>query len=175
MSALEITLRDHEYWLSIKGERYAAKIFIDVDNSMVVDLMVLHALSEAVSSTTENLASLRTRIKELEDVKLKLRTRIEELEADNHRLAQENINLNNNEDFLDGRIAKLEDALQEIKQWGEAYPLEVFPEPDFVKARELLTAGGQTLDAISAHNMRHVVTRVSEIARKALDEGKEPK
>ena len=73
------------------------------------------------------------------------------------------------------RIAELEDALQEIKQWGEAYPLEVFPEPDFVKARELLKAGGQTLDAISAHNMRHVVTRVSEIARKALDEGKEPK
>ena len=40
-----------------------------------------------------------------------LRARIEELEADNHRLAQNNINLNNNEDFLDGRIAELEAQL----------------------------------------------------------------
>jgi len=106
--------------------------------------------------------------REAEEELAALRSRIAELETDNHRLAQENINLNNNEDFLDDRIAKLEDALQQIKQWGEAYPLEVFPEPDFAKARDLLKAGGQELSAISAYNMRHVVTRVSEIVRKAL-------
>ena len=35
-----------------------------------------------------------------------IEARITELEQDNHRLAQENIKLNNNEDFLDGRIAE---------------------------------------------------------------------
>jgi predicted nuclease with TOPRIM domain len=43
-----------------------------------------------------------------------LHSRIAELEADNHRLAQENIRLNNNEDFLDGRIAELETELAEL-------------------------------------------------------------
>jgi hypothetical protein len=60
------------------------------------------------------------------------------------------------------------EALIEIKNWGEAYPLEVFPEPDFKKAQELLKAGGMTIATISASNMRHVVKRVSEIAKDAL-------
>jgi len=50
-----------------------------------------------------------------------------------------------------------------LDQWLAAYPLEQFPEPDMAKAHELLTAGGQTLDAISASNMRHVIKRVLEI------------
>lgn len=64
--------------------------------------------------------------------------------------------------------AALREALQQIVNWSEAYPLDVFPEPDFKRAAELLKAGGMTLDAISASNMRHVVTGVGEIARKAL-------
>jgi hypothetical protein len=48
----------------------------------------------------------------------------------------------------------------EIEKWLQAYPLTQFPEPDFAKAAELLTAGGLTLDAISASNMRHVLHRV---------------
>lgn len=62
----------------------------------------------------------------------------------------------------------LREALQRIEQWGRAYPLSVFPEPDFGKAREALEAAGLTLDAVSASNMRHVVRGVSEIARAAL-------
>ena len=57
-----------------------------------------------------------------------------------------------------------------IVQWSEAYPLDVFPEPDFKRAHELLRAGGMTLDAISASNMRHVVEGVGKIARAALPE-----
>jgi hypothetical protein len=64
--------------------------------------------------------------------------------------------------------AALRDALQRIDDWSEAYPLDVFPEPDFKRAAKLLKAGGMTLDAISASNMRRVVTGVGEIARKAL-------
>jgi hypothetical protein len=50
-----------------------------------------------------------------------------------------------------------------LKEWQEAYPLDIFPEPDFAKAAELLKAGDMTLDAISASNMRHVLKRVLEI------------
>ena len=58
------------------------------------------------------------------------------------------------------------DFLHELDGWERAYPLSAFPEPDMRKAAELLKAGGMTLDAISASNMRHVV---SQIAPKAAD------
>ncbi|KKL90502.1 hypothetical protein LCGC14_1904000, partial [marine sediment metagenome] len=44
-----------------------------------------------------------------------------------------------------------------LETWGRAYPLDIFPEPDMKAAAELLIAGGITLDAISASNMRHVI------------------
>lgn len=68
------------------------------------------------------------------------------------------------------RIERLKDALQKIAQWSDAYPLDVFPEPDWMTARALLEAGGITLDAISAHCMRHVVDGVGKIAKEALDD-----
>jgi hypothetical protein len=70
---------------------------------------------------------------------------------------------------MSDRLERHEEALQRIVQWSEAYPLEVFPEPDWKRAAELLKAGGITLDAISAHCMRHVVTEVGKIAREALE------
>ena len=66
------------------------------------------------------------------------------------------------------RIEELEYALQQIVQWSEAYPKNIFPEPDWKRAAELLNAGGITLDAVSAHCMRHVVDGVGKIAREAL-------
>jgi hypothetical protein len=63
---------------------------------------------------------------------------------------------------------KLEEALHRIVAWSEAYPLEIFPEPDLKKARALLAAGGITLDAVSADCMRHVVEGVGKIAKEAL-------
>src|SRR5882672_10004662 len=68
------------------------------------------------------------------------------------------------------RIDELEVALYNIAQWSEAYPLDIFPEPDLIKARALLEAGGITLDAISAHCMRHVIKGVGKIASEALGE-----
>ena len=64
-------------------------------------------------------------------------------------------------------------ALVEISNWARAYPLDIFPEPDFVRVHELLAAGGITLDSVSASNMRHVVEGVGKIARAALDESEE--
>lgn len=66
------------------------------------------------------------------------------------------------------RINDLEEALQKIVQWSEAYPNDIFPEPDWERARKLLEAGGITMDAVSAHCMRHVIEGVGKIARSAL-------
>jgi hypothetical protein len=54
---------------------------------------------------------------------------------------------------------------------GARYPLAVFAEPDLKKARQLLEAGGLTLDGVSASAARHVLNGISEIVREALREG----
>lgn len=66
------------------------------------------------------------------------------------------------------RAERYEEALWRIAQWADAYPLEVFPEPDLKRAHEVLTAAGMTLDAISATAMRHAISGVGKIARDAL-------
>jgi len=50
-----------------------------------------------------------------------------------------------------------------LADWQRAYPLDIFPEPDLVKAAELLKAGGMTLDAVSANMARHVLKGVADI------------
>ena len=72
---------------------------------------------------------------------------------------------------LEARLAAAEDkrdeareAHQRIVEWADAYPLSVFPEPDFKKAAAVLKAAGMTLDAISASNMRHCLKGAKEIA-----------
>ena len=60
------------------------------------------------------------------------------------------------------------DALQQIDNWAKAYPLDVFPEPDFKRVREVLEAAGITLDSVSASNMRHVIKGVERIVADAL-------
>ena len=63
---------------------------------------------------------------------------------------------------------RLREALEAIVEWSDAYPLKIFPEPDFKKARELLGAGNITLDAISASTMRRAIRGAGAIARAAL-------
>jgi hypothetical protein len=63
---------------------------------------------------------------------------------------------------------EVEELLNELDGWEGAYPLSVFPEPDFARAAQLLKAGGMTLDAISASNMRHVVSKIAPKARAAI-------
>jgi len=60
-------------------------------------------------------------------------------------------------------IEKLEEALDRIAQWTQAYPLSVFPEPDWKRARALLEASGMTLDSVSAGAMRRVVDGIAGI------------
>jgi len=61
-----------------------------------------------------------------------------------------------------------DDLFEHIKNWCEAYPISVFPEPDFGKAHEVLKANGMTLDAISASNMKHVITQVQKMIDAAI-------
>lgn len=63
---------------------------------------------------------------------------------------------------------RMEDALQKILQWCDAYPLDIFPEPDLKRAHEVLTANGMTLDSISAHVSRHVLRGIEGLARAAI-------
>jgi hypothetical protein len=59
-------------------------------------------------------------------------------------------------------------ALQRIDDWSRAYPVSVFPDPDWGKVRSALETAGITLDSVSAANMRHVVEGVGDIARAVL-------
>jgi tyrosyl-tRNA synthetase len=63
---------------------------------------------------------------------------------------------------------RLREALERIEQWSEAFPVDIFPEPDLKKAREVLTAHGMTLDSIAAKAERHIIDGVGKIARAAL-------
>lgn len=63
------------------------------------------------------------------------------------------------------------DALEELEQWTNAYPLKVFPEPqreEWQRAAALLSEKGLSLDRISASNMRHVIKGVREIVAVGL-------
>ena len=67
------------------------------------------------------------------------------------------------------RVELLEAALRRIVDWADACPIDVYPEPDYRRADELLTAGGMSLEIICACNMRHAVEGAGLIAREALN------
>lgn len=71
---------------------------------------------------------------------------------------------------LEQRVERLENGHERIVEWAKAYPLDVFPEPNFEKVAKVLKDNGMTLDAVSASNMRHVITEVAKIAEAALPE-----
>jgi len=79
----------------------------------------------------------------------------QELRSDNRRMAIKN--------------EAMDIVLHRIIAWCNAYPVDVFPEPDLKKVRELLEAGGVTLDSVSASNMRHVINGFRELAQAAID------
>lgn len=64
---------------------------------------------------------------------------------------------------LENENDRLKDCLYHIKKWTQAYPLDVFPEPDFKKANEVLKQNGMGITSISASNMRHVLRGIEKI------------
>lgn len=65
-------------------------------------------------------------------------------------------------------IERKQDALSQIKQWCDAYPLKVFAEPDFEKAGAALATVGITLDALHGTWGRRLLEGVGKIATDAL-------
>ena len=63
------------------------------------------------------------------------------------------------------KIDGYEEIMHKINDWIQAYPVEVFPEPDFKKAAQVLKDAGMTLDAISASNMRHVLSCIEQLVK----------
>ena len=71
----------------------------------------------------------------------------------------------------EARIEELEEALLRIVQWADAYPSHIFHVPtpaELKKAHEVLKASGMTIDALSAHSMRHALRGVGDIAKGVL-------
>jgi hypothetical protein len=60
-------------------------------------------------------------------------------------------------------VMEAQEKLDKIREWTEAYPVDIFPEPDFKKAAKVLKDNGMTLDSISASNMRHVLSGIKTI------------
>lgn len=82
-----------------------------------------------------------------------------------HKLSQANETIKT----LTDEIEKLRKAENHMVMWCEAYPLDIFPEPDFKAIAKLLKENGYTLDSVSASNMRHVINQMKEAFMKALE------
>jgi len=62
---------------------------------------------------------------------------------------------------MEERIDDLEETMQKIQQWCDAYPANRFIEPDWEEVKKLL--GSSLLTQVSASNMRHVVDGISKL------------
>src|SRR4029077_13065645 len=66
------------------------------------------------------------------------------------------------------REERLTEALLSIKQWCDAYPVDIFPEPDLKRAHRALLEHGMTLDQMSASSARHVLDGLRKIVEEVL-------
>ena len=63
---------------------------------------------------------------------------------------------------------RMAEALADIAQWANAYPVTVFCEPDLKLAGEVLQAAGISLDSLHATWARQLLKGVRQIARRGL-------
>ena len=69
------------------------------------------------------------------------------------------------------RIEHLEEALGELKDWADGYPVKVFrpmEEADYRRCHEALLAAGYSSDRLHAAWARHILSRVKQITDAAL-------
>lgn len=69
---------------------------------------------------------------------------------------------------LEEENERLREALEDFVKWSEAYPTDIFLEPNYKRVHELLQTEGMTLDAISASVMRSALRDIGKRARAAL-------
>lgn len=141
--------------------------------------MTYDELEEAYISAGERIAQLEEELKYIGeltgiagvDEPMSIPDCVRALKMENKQWADEFVVLNKRYEDLERERDALAEGFQEIIQWCNAYPLSVLPEPNLKKAHELLSAGGITLDAISASAMRHVLKGIVKIIE-APREGK---
>ena len=66
-------------------------------------------------------------------------------------------------DDLTEQLEQKQDKLNQIEIWTGAYPLQIFPKPDYKKANEVLQKAGLSLGQITGGAMRHVLKGILEI------------
>ena len=70
----------------------------------------------------------------------------------------------------DEETERMRDALWDIKRWAEAYPVEVFPEPDLRAIRAQI--GDDAFSALHGTWGRHILAGIARYVRAGLgDEG----
>ena len=77
------------------------------------------------------------------------------------------------EERLQARIGELEDAMQRIVNWADAYPVDIFIPPtkeDLKRSNEILRENGISFTAINGATMKHVIDGVGNIAREVLND-----
>ena len=82
------------------------------------------------------------------EAQLAIRERTSQFHKSNHLAAEK-------------QLEAVRDPAERIKQWCEAYPLDIFPEPDLKLAHKTLKSVGLTLDAVSACSARHVLKGIT--------------
>lgn len=64
-------------------------------------------------------------------------------------------------------IDGLTDRLDRIRNWCDAYPIEVFPDQDLEKANSVLAEAGISMSAMHGQWARHIMDGIAAIAGKA--------
>ena len=71
---------------------------------------------------------------------------------------------------LTEQLEQKQEKLDQIETWTRAYPLQIFPKPDYKKANEVLQKAGLSLGQITGGAMRHVLKGIIEIIEKNNNE-----
>ncbi len=66
---------------------------------------------------------------------------------------------------LSAEVDLMQTQLSAIRMWADAYPFEMFPEPDWEEVKQALEAKGIGLDQVSASCMRRVIIGVKDILK----------
>jgi hypothetical protein len=71
---------------------------------------------------------------------------------------------------LQAALLEAGEALTEIVQWSEAYPVDIFPEPDLEGVKQVLIANDmlREMDRMHSSWARHLVSGIGDKARAAL-------
>ena len=117
---------------------------------------------------------LLDRIKTVTEDNARLRERVTELkEGWRQGILQKKVNLLPETEVavhiaeLQERVAELEERHRQVIDWCNAYPLDIFSEPDMKRVHVVLKDNGMTLDGVSASNFRHVLEGVRRILERA--------